>query len=76
MAEKDNAAPDLKVVKPEPPKAGDDLIALASGALAKAKDEIRAEVKKEIILSTSLMGLGLYFLLGGRTPKWLRRLGG
>lgn len=77
MAENNEAkkdAPDLKVVKPDP---GADLLALGASALAKAKEEIRAEVKKEIITSTALMGLALYFVLdGGRGSKWLRRLTG
>jgi hypothetical protein len=67
-------APDLKVVKSDP---GADLLALGASALAKAKEEIRAEVKKEIVKSTALMGLALYFLLdGGRGGKLLRRLTG
>ena len=66
-------APDLKVVKTD---AGADLLALGASALAKAKEEIRAEVKKEIITSTALMGLALYFVLGGRGSKLLRRLTG
>jgi hypothetical protein len=70
-------SPPLKVVPKEDPNA--DLIALAAGALAKAKEEIRAEVKKEILTTTGLMGLVLYFLLdGGRGSgsKLLRRLTG
>jgi hypothetical protein len=74
---KPETAPPLKVVPKEDPNA--DLIALAAGALAKAKEEIRAEVKKEIIGSTLLMGGVLYMLLrGGRggIGKALRRLTG
>lgn len=56
------AAPDLKVVKDDP---GADLLTLGAAALRKAKEEIRAEVKKEILTTTALMGLGLFFLLGG-----------
>lgn len=56
----DVGAPDLKVVKDDP---GADLLALGVAAMAKAKEEIRAEVKKEIIGSTLLMGAALYFLL-------------
>lgn len=72
---KKEAAP-LKVVKDDP---GADLLALGASALAKAKEEIRAEVKKEILTSTALMGLVLYVVLdGGRgsVGKALRRLTG
>lgn len=75
-AKTEAGAPGLKVVKDDP---GSDLLALGASALAKAKEEIRAEVKKEILTSTALMGLGLYFLLdGGRgsASKLLRRLTG
>ena len=56
-------APDLKVVKDKAPDPGADLLALGISAMAKAKEEIRAEVKKEIIGSTVLMGFALYYLL-------------
>jgi hypothetical protein len=58
--------PDLKVVKQATPAAdnpGADLLALGVSAMAKAKEEIRAEVKKEIITSTLLMGAVLWFAL-------------
>jgi len=66
-------APELKVVKDDP---GADLLSLGVAAIAKAKEEIRAEVKQEIVTSTALMGLALYFLLDGRGKKLLRRLTG